>query len=101
MSQKLKDFIKKAEAHEYYSDWFLDDAGDDIYEDDGTLHVVRHGRRYCFDVSNGQSDSGYTQNKKTYDVIVDLGLLTSYDPKRVYVEEEEYEEEEVCPHCGR
>lgn len=94
------DFLELCQESPIFSgDWFIDDSGDDVFEDDGTLHVIRHGIRACFDVGAGQSLSGYEQNQNTIKVIEHLGI-TSYNNKRVFVEETN-EEDEVCPHCGR
>ena len=73
---------------------------DDEHEDDGFLHISRHGIRAVFNVSNSQSDDGGTQNIKTRSILDALGI-TPHDPDRVFVEEHDDEEDgERCPHCG-
>lgn len=75
---------------------FYDEDTDrvDQFEDDGTLHVQEGKLRACFDVSNGQDDSGSEQNEKTEKVMKALSLPVS---SRVLVEvdeDDDYEDDE-------
>jgi hypothetical protein len=70
------------------------------FEDDGYLHIEKPREdRACFDVGVGQSLDGKEQNRRTRIVMEALGL-TSKISDRVLVEEDD-EEEDCCPHCGR
>lgn len=83
--------------------YFYDDPRpDDVFEDDGNLHVRKDGVRACFDVNIGQDESGEEQNKKTRAVLEALNMRSKITD-RVLVEEDEEEEEHSCDceYCGR
>lgn len=67
-----------------------DEALNDAFEDDGTLHVQNGLLRACFDVSNSQNDRPSVQNEKTEEVLRLLGLEPS---SRTLVKDEEDEDE--------
>lgn len=74
---------------------FFPDKGrkHEVFEDDGTLHVVRRGQRACFDVSNGQNASARRQNEVTRKVLAALEIELS--PKEeIYVFQKEDDQEE-------
>lgn len=72
---------------------------DDEYEDDGVLHIRRHGLRAAFNVGDNQNLPGAVQNENTRAVMAALGMKRKVS-ERVLVEETEEEEEEPCPQCG-
>jgi len=45
------------------------DAGDNVVEDDGILHVTRFGQRVAFDVSDNQTWSKHRQNTVTKNIL--------------------------------
>ena len=66
----------------------------EVFEDDGTLHVVRRGQRACFDVSNGQDYSARKQNGVTRKVLDALGItLTPKQERSVFLKDEPDQDE--------
>jgi hypothetical protein len=55
-------------------DTYLDGEKDDVYEDDGILHIVRGKERVAFDVSNNQTENKATQNLFTMRILSRLGI---------------------------
>jgi hypothetical protein len=75
----------------YFPDVEGEDFAPRVFEDDGTLHVVRNGMRVCFDVNN---DEGSVQNERTRKV---LGALNIKVTESALVKEYD---QNVCPSCG-
>ena len=72
-------------------DFFKDSHQQEPFEDDGNLHIVRNGLRACFDVGNGQSNTGKKQNVLSEHILAALGIK-SYIRNRVLVEEDDEED---------
>jgi hypothetical protein len=98
--KKSRAFKKKCLAVDNNVMFIATRESDDEFEDDGTLHVVRHGTRAVFDVSNGQTDNTKAQNEKTRQIMKALGAEKKLS-SRVLMDESEDEDEEVCECCGR
>ena len=92
---------KVAEDMDIGIDFYDDDSKAGAHEDDGTLHVVWRGKRACFDVSNCQDDAPSVQNGKTRQVLKSLGLEKWIGEDVLVDEDDEDDEEQGCPHCGR
>jgi hypothetical protein len=102
-SRSRDEFRALCEATDYFSMFCRDGAGatDDIYEDDGALHVRRYGVRAVFEVNRGQDESGATQNQKTREVLAALGIkLKNREAGRAFVDEIDENDPGYCPHCG-
>ena len=83
---------------------FFDDGikdVDDVFVDDGSLHIRRAGFRACFHVA--VNDDGRLQNLNTRDILKRLKIrLTKQVLSRAFVSErgENEDEDDRCPHCG-
>lgn len=74
----------------------------DAFEDDGTLHIHIEAIRACFDVSNGQEDSGSEQNRKTRAVLEAMNMRRWIEAALVEQEDEGEEEHSCdCEYCTR
>lgn len=93
----LESFLRACKNHPLCTGAvFFEDDEDDVFEDDGTLHVVRHGFRVCFDIRNEVS----VQNNNAIKILEVLNIK-DFKPERVFVDESDEDDEYVCPHCGR
>jgi hypothetical protein len=79
--------------------FFADECKEPPFEDDGSLHVIKRGMRACFDVGDGQRRDGKSQNEFTRAVLTAL-KMERFINDRTLVEEND-EDDETCPHCGR
>lgn len=73
-------------------DFYEDRRPADVFEDDGTLHVMYRGLRAVFDVGSGQSLTGEEQNTRTRLILEKLDRPVT---DRVLVEEYEDDDEET------
>lgn len=79
---------------------FLDDnQNSEPCEDDGNLHIIKHGLRACFDVGREQCASGKEQNERTRKVMTELGMEKQITDM-VLVDEQEDCDDDECPCCG-
>lgn len=92
--KKIKDqntFRRKAERAadqvglDVDHEWQVDSMADDAYEDDGCLHIERHGLHLA--IGFGQDTAGATANKQIRAIMAAVGLKRKIG-KRVLVEEE-------------
>lgn len=72
---------------------------DDVFEDDGSLHIRRDGIRAVFDVGDNQNLGGHEQNTRTQRILDELKIEATATIRRsAFVAE--FEDEDCCPHCG-
>lgn len=82
--------------------FFDDEHASDAHEDDGNLHVTRRGLMACFDVGGGQELSASRQNDRTRTVLRGLGMESAINEHTLVDEtEDDEDDDEYCPHCGR
>ncbi len=101
MDAKIERFKKKCNdisADTGINVGFYTDAREKAaFEDDGVLHIVRHGCRACFDVDTGQSSPPSLVNDNIEAVCKALKIKAN----PLWFCEEEEEKDDTCPHCGR
>lgn len=78
--------------------WPVEGKTAEPFEDDGNLHVEKQGTHAAFGI--GQDISGAEYNRLARLVMTDLGMAKKIND-RVLVEEEDDEDDERCPCCGR
>lgn len=80
---------------EFYDD---DRKRNDVFEDDGYLHICEGRVRACFDVGDAQSLDAERQNKRTRSILTDLDMTIKIGPRTLIDDEPKTD---LCPHCGR